>query len=159
MATYIMKDAYGHITESADTDAWVCSEEERQWTIVSMLERGYVLSPRPVVRGYDGLYFEGQVPVRPTAEITVEFAASVRAERDRRLREVYDPMVLQLTRRRRNIEAQTPPGDTGAVNGKIAEWDAYATALEQIPERPGFPWAGGGVADTACPWPIAPEAM
>lgn len=76
-------------------------------------------------------------PPAPPAPRTDELAALSRAERDRLMREVYDPAMMQLLRRHRT--AVTAGADTAEINASIAAWDAYAIALEGVPEQAGFP--------------------
>jgi hypothetical protein len=73
-------------------------------------------------------------PPEPTQD---ELAERARAERDRLMREEYDPAVMQLLRKRRVVVAAS--GDTAGIDAQLAEWDAYANALEAVPEQVGFP--------------------
>ena len=75
------------------------------------------------------------VPYVPTVE---DLAASVRAERDRRITATDYLVMLDY------------PLDTD----KLEEIKAYRQALRDIPQQPGFPW--GGPDDPACPWPVVP---
>lgn len=68
----------------------------------------------------------------PTQE---ELAASIRAERDRRIT-ATDYLVMP-----------DYPLDTD----KLEEIKAYRQALRDIPQQPGFPW--GGPDDPECTWP------
>lgn len=68
----------------------------------------------------------------PTQE---ELAASIRAERDRRIT-ATDYLVLP---------------DYPISQENLEEIKAYRQALRDIPQQPGFPW--GGPDDPACPWP------
>lgn len=74
------------------------------------------------------------VPPVPTVE---ELAASVRAERDRRIT-ATDYLVMP-----------DYPLDTD----KLEEIKAYRQALRDLPQQPGFPW--GGPDDPECPWPVS----
>lgn len=58
-------------------------------------------------------------------------AADARAKRDSLLRNVYDTAVAMLQRAQRM-------GISGA-EAKLAEFDAWAVALQAIPEQSGFP--------------------
>lgn len=58
-------------------------------------------------------------------------AGSARAHRDALLRDVYDPAVAMLQRAQRM-------GTPGA-KAKLAEFDAWAVALQNVPEQAGFP--------------------
>lgn len=75
---------------------------------------------------------EPYVPPVPTQE---ELAASIRAERDKRIA-ATDYLVMP-----------DYPLDTD----KLEEIKAYRQALRDLPQQPGFPW--GGPDDPACPWP------
>lgn len=90
----------------------------------------------------------------PSAPTKEELAAGVRFERDRRMREVYDPAVNQL---RRKIDTAQEAGETeeaSALRERLFVWHAYANALETLPEQPGFPW--NGPQDPEAPWPEEP---
>lgn len=76
----------------------------------------------------------------PPASSDEQLAVVVRAQRDALLSNVYDPAVAMLQRAIRM-------GDD-SVTGKLAEFDAWAVALQAIPEQPGFP------QDVV--WPIQP---
>lgn len=80
-----------------------------------------------IVTGEDGLPALADAPGPSKDQLT----AVVRAQRDALLREVYDPAVAMLQRAIRM-------GDD-SVTGKLAEFDAWAIALQAIPEQPGFP--------------------
>lgn len=71
-------------------------------------------------------------PPLPTPE---ELAASVRAERDRRIT-ATDYLVMP---------------DYPISQEKLEEIKVYRQALRDLPEQPGFPW--NGPDDPACPWP------
>lgn len=80
-------------------------------------------------------------------EITSEEAAAIRAalsapseeqirtERNRLLRDVYDPAAHMLLR----LQRTAPSELQAAIAAKLAELDAYAQALQDVPEQPGFP--------------------
>lgn len=71
-------------------------------------------------------------PVAAEEEFTSEqLARAARAQRDALLRNVYDPAVSILQRAIRM-------GEQGAV-AKLAEFDAWAVALQGIPGQEGFP--------------------
>lgn len=78
---------------------------------------------------------------------TAELATQARAERDRLMREVYDPAVMQLLRKRRVLSSASD--DVAGIDAQLAEWDAYADALEVVPDQPGFP--------NSIEWPEAPS--
>lgn len=64
-------------------------------------------------------------------------ADAIRAQRDALLRNVYDVGVIWVQRELRMATGDAPR--TGALNAKLAELDAYAVALQSVPEQPGFP--------------------
>lgn len=68
----------------------------------------------------------------PTQE---ELAASIRAERDRRIT-ATDYLVMP---------------DYPISQEKLEEIKVYRQALRDIPQQPGFPW--GGLDDPECTWP------
>lgn len=72
-------------------------------------------------------------------------ARAARAERERLLREVYDPGILMA---QRAFRLASTPAEEGYATGKIAELDAYAELLLLIPEQDDFPMQ--------IEWPIAP---
>ena len=76
------------------------------------------------------------VPPLPTLE---ELAASIRAERNKRLA-LTDHLVMP-----------DYPLDTD----KLEEIKVYRQALRDLPQQPGFPWDGPD--DPACPWPYLEE--
>ena len=78
------------------------------------------------------------VPYVPTVE---DLAASVRAERDRRIT-ATDYLVMP-----------DYPLDTD----KLEEIKAYRQALRDLPQQVGFPW--NGPDDPACQWPDNPQTM
>lgn len=71
----------------------------------------------------------------PTQE---ELAASVRAERNKRLA-LTDHLVMP---------------DYPISQEKLEEIKAYRQALRDLPQQLGFPWQGPD--DPACPWPVEP---
>lgn len=75
---------------------------------------------------------EPYIPAVPTVEV---LAASVRAERDRRIT-ATDYFVMP---------------DYPLSTDKLEEIKVYRQALRDLPQQPGFPW--GGPDDPACPWP------
>ncbi|WP_462328038.1 phage tail assembly chaperone [Desulfobaculum sp.] len=83
-------------------------------------------------------------PPEPTQD---ELATQARAERDRLMREVYDPAVMQRLRKRRVLSSAS--ADVAGIDARLAEWDAYADALEVVPDQPGFP--------NSIEWPEAPS--
>lgn len=81
----------------------------------------------------------------PAAEQLAILATSVRAERDKLLRNVYDAGINMALRAAR---MSTTPEELSYAEGKIVELDNYAQALEGIPEQPGFP--------SVVTWPATP---
>lgn len=67
--------------------------------------------------------------------------AQGRAERDRQLRDVYDVGI---------IRAQRDERLGSDVSERVAALDAYAVALLDVPQQPGFP--------TTINWPDIPDA-
>ncbi|MFK4764548.1 tail fiber assembly protein [Desulfobaculum sp. SPO524] len=76
-----------------------------------------------------------------------QLATQARAERDRLMREVYDPAVMQLLRKRRVLSSASE--DVAGIDAQLTEWDAYADVLEVVPDQPGFP--------NSIEWPEAPS--
>lgn len=75
-------------------------------------------------------------PYTPPVPTTEELAASVRAERNKRLA-LTDHFVMP---------------DYPISQDKLEEIKVYRQALRDLPEQLGFPW--GGPDDPACPWPV-----
>lgn len=80
-----------------------------------------------IVAGEDGFPLLADPPA-PSDE---KIAAAVRNRRDALLREVYDPAASMLQRAIRL-------GNQNA-SVKLAEFDAWAVALQEVPEQEGFP--------------------
>lgn len=80
--------------------------------------------------------FEIVAVPEPTQE---ELAASVRAERDRRIAPT-DHLVMP---------------DYPISQERLEEIKVYRQALRDLPQQPGFPW--NGPDDPACPWPYLEE--
>lgn len=78
-------------------------------------------------------------PYTPPVPTTEELAASVRAERNKRLA-LTDHFVMP---------------DYPISQDKLEEIKVYRQALRDLPEQLGFPW--GGPDDPACPWPYLEE--
>ena len=77
---------------------------------------------------------------KPGPDLT-SLAAIARADRDQKLREVYDVGIMQAKREER----------LGAdVSARLAALDTYAIALLDVPQQPGFP--------TEIQWPDIPDA-
>lgn len=75
-------------------------------------------------------------PYTPPVPTTEELAASVRAERNKRLA-LTDHFVMP---------------DYPISQDKLEEIKVYRKALRDLPEQLDFPW--GGPDDPACPWPV-----
>lgn len=76
-------------------------------------------------------------PPPPPVPTPAELAAQARTERDRLMREEYDPAVMQLLRKRRVFVSVS--GDPAGIDAQLAAWDDYANALEAVPDQVGFP--------------------
>lgn len=77
-------------------------------------------------------------PYTPPVPTTEELAASVRAERDRRIT-ATDYLVMP---------------DYPISQDKFEDIKVYRQALRDLPQQLGFPW--GGSEDPECPWPVEP---
>lgn len=77
-------------------------------------------------------------PYEPPVPTTEELAASVRAERNKRLA-LTDHLVMP---------------DYPISQENLEEIKVYRQALRDIPQQQGFPW--NGPDDPACPWPVEP---
>lgn len=80
----------------------------------------------------------GEQPYVPPVPTTEELAASVRAERDRRIT-ATDYLVMP---------------DYPLSQENLEEIKTYRQSLRDLPQQPGFPW--NGPDDPACPWPVKP---
>lgn len=72
-------------------------------------------------------------------------AAAARAVRDDLLRNVYDAAVAMLQR-----ASRLNPANHDQYMAKLAEFDAWAVALQAVPDQPGFPHS--------IDWPEQPTA-
>lgn len=88
-----------------------------------------------------------RIKLGPEVMDTEELFARLREERSNRLAE-YDQKITQLDR----LIRENP--DYAEYTIKRVEWDAYATALCNLPSQVGAPWDGGG---PETPWPDKPE--
>lgn len=81
--------------------------------------------------------WSGDTPVLtdPAPPSGAELASSARSKRDSLLRDVYDPGAHMLLR----LQRTAPAEQQVAIAAKLAALDAYAQALQEIPEQPGFP--------------------
>ena len=77
-------------------------------------------------------------PYTPPVPTPEQLAASVRAERDKRIT-ATDHLVMP---------------DYPLSTDKLEEIRGYRQALRDFPQQQGFPW--NGPDDPACPWPIEP---
>ena len=84
--------------------------------------------------------------INPQPTIT-ELSAAARQQRDILFRTVSDPGTLMA---QRALRLATTPEGIAYAQGKLAEMDAYAIALQGIAEQAGFP--------ATINWPIAPVA-
>lgn len=91
---------------------------------------------------WDGTSFSPPPVILPSDE---ELALLARQERERQLRNVYDPGIMMALRA---LRIASSPEQTAYAEGKIEELDAYAEALIAIPDQVGFP--------QTIIWPTAP---
>ena len=105
----------------------VCEEFAEQWNNVDAYAKAH---PDMV---------KVEQPYTPPVPTLEELAASIRAERDRRLA-MTDHLVMP---------------DYPISSGKLEDAKAYRQALRDLPQQSGFPW--GGPDDPACPWPEEPQ--
>ena len=73
----------------------------------------------------------------------------IRAERDGKLTAFYAPVIQQLTRW--IDEAEGDPAALTHYKSQRTAWHAWADALCDLPDQPGWPWPEGDV-----PWPEHP---
>ena len=109
-------------------------------------EQAHLAGPHNTAVHADGsIAFTPPPPLpEPTEE---ELATQARVERDRLMRDVYDPAIMQALREHR---AAVIAGDeTAPINARIAAWDAYATALCDLTLQAEFPHV--------ITWPEAPS--
>jgi hypothetical protein len=101
------------------------------------------LDPMPI----QGWTYEGGVFSEPQPDPVDldQLAITVRNQRDYALRSIYDPGILMA---QRALRMAASPEESSYAEGKIAELDAYAEALTEIPEQAGFP--------QTIVWPVAP---
>lgn len=121
---HIKKRDSGYVITKNGLPYWV-PREDKEWESVQEYATAH---PECVTD-------EKSTPALPTVE---ELAASVRAERDKRIT-ATDYLVMP-----------DYPLDTD----KLEEIKAYRQALRDIPQQSGFPW--NGPDDPACPWPVIP---
>lgn len=88
-----------------------------------------------------------RIKMGPEIMDTEELFTRLREERSKLLTE-YDQKIAQLDR----LIREHPDYATYSI--QRAEWDAYATALCNLPSQEGAPWDGGG---PETPWPTKPE--
>lgn len=72
----------------------------------------------------------------PDATNNEALEESVRQERDRLMRDKYDQGVMLV---QRMIRMSSDAEQITYLEGKLAELDVYAVALQDVPEQPGFP--------------------
>lgn len=126
---YILKDALGKIAACAD----FAFDPSCEWT------------DREVVRGAGGRFYFADEYTPP--DPSIEFAAQIRAERNRRLK-ATDYALL--------------PDSPLSAEARAA-FSEYRQALRDIPEADGFPWGGWSIdadaeAMALVPWPAEPES-
>ena len=122
---HIKKRDSGYVITKNGLPYWV-PREDKEWESVQEYATAH---PECVTE---------EQPYVPPVPTTEELAASVRAERDKRIT-ATDYLVMP-----------DYPLDTD----KFEEIKAYRQALRDIPQQIGFPW--NGPDDSACPWPIEP---
>ena len=122
---HIKKRDSGYVITKNGLPYWV-PREDKEWESVQEYATAH---PECVTE---------EQPYVPPVPTTEELAASVRAERDKRIT-ATDYLVMP-----------DYPLDTD----KFEEIKAYRQALRDIPQQPGFPW--NGPDDPACPWPVEP---
>lgn len=91
---------------------------------------------------YDGVTFSPPV-ADPVDEETL--AVEARTERERLLRNNYDPGIMMALRA---LRMASTPEETSYAEGKVSELDVYAEALLVVPDQVGFP--------QTIIWPTAP---
>lgn len=88
----------------------------------------------------------GSFTAPPPPQIPPErLALEARGMRDSLLRNIYD---VGISMAQRALRLAVTDADKTYANGKISELDAYAEALQGVPEQAGFP--------QTIDWPIAP---
>lgn len=122
---HIKKRDSGYVITKNGLPYWV-PREDKEWESVQEYATAH---PECVTE---------EQPYVPPVPTTEELAASVRAERDKRIT-ATDYLVMP-----------DYPLDTD----KLEEIKAYRQALRDIPQQLGFPW--NGPDDPACPWPVIP---
>jgi len=105
--------------------------------------------PQPLPAEIDAVY--ATIVMEKEREQNCLCEETIRNERDRRFRVIYDPSISQLFRKRR---LTTDSAELDSITAQITQWDSYANQLENIPQQPGFPWNGN---IDLVPWPIPPE--
>lgn len=122
---HIKKRDSGYVITKNGLPYWV-PREDKEWESVQEYATAH---PECVTE---------ESPYVPPVPTTEELAASVRAERNRRLA-TTDYLVMP---------------DYPLSTDKLEEIKAYRQALRDLPQQPGFPW--NGPDDPACPWPVIP---
>ena len=122
---HIKKRDSGYVITKNGLPYWV-PREDKEWESVQEYATAH---PECVTE---------EQPYVPPVPTTEELAASVRAERDKRIT-ATDYLVMP-----------DYPLDTD----KFEEIKAYRQALRDLPQQEGFPW--NGPDDPACPWPVEP---
>lgn len=122
---HVKKRDSGYVITKNDLPYWV-PREDKEWESVQEYATAH---PECVTE---------EPPYVPPVPTTEELAASVRAERNRRLA-TTDYLVMP---------------DYPLSTDKLEEIKAYRQALRDLSQQPGFPW--NGPDDPACPWPVIP---
>ena len=122
---HIKKRDSGYVITKNGLPYWV-PREDKEWESVQEYATAH---PECVTE---------EQPYVPPVPTTEELAASVRAERDKRIT-ATDYLVMP---------------DYQLDTDKLEEIKAYRQALRDIPQQLGFPW--NGPDDPACPWPVIP---
>lgn len=92
------------------------------------------INPKPAeFWTYDGIKFSSPEPAGPDIE---SMAVMARQQRDTLLRSVYDPGISMA---QRAIRMAKSPEQVSYAEEKVQELDAYAEALQMVPDQPGFP--------------------
>lgn len=116
-----MSGVYLYFTNPADGAVYAYDEDQ-----VAM---GYGSDMIPLV----GDALEAYLHPPPTPE---QLALIARSERDRQLKEIYDPGIQMI---RRELEMTSDPDLNGLLISKRNQVNQYAKDLQDLPEQSGFP--------------------
>lgn len=92
-----------------------------------------------------GMIYNGATFEAAPAYDAERLASDARIERDRLLRDIYDIGVIAIGRA---LRLTSVDAEITAINAKLAELDAYAVALLNVPQQAAFP--------VTINWPEAP---